>query len=195
MLDIAVPSIFLDVNKIHMLSFQKKGKYPPMAELRYESSLIENKYMNCTILTPELIIEDWNNMKGRLRLSCEGNSQFAAKIAAIQDYLINTIANHQELLFGEVRFTEEDINMNFRRLYDSACPGGPGGNSMTCYISPHHLFPLYEKGDRVAYENFNSSLEVGRSIRLIIHMQGVSHLPGDIFRIQHQILGAYLVGH
>ncbi len=190
MLDIAVPSIFLDVNKIHMLSFQKKGKYPPMAELRYESSLIENKYMNCTILTPELIIEDWNYMKGRLRLSCEGNSQFAAKIDAIQDYLINTIANHQELLFGEVRFMEEDIDTHFRRLYD-----GPIGNSMTCYISPHHLFPLYEKGDRVAYDNFNSSLEVGRSIRLIIHMQGVSHLPGDIFRIQHQILGAYLVGH
>jgi hypothetical protein len=189
MLDIAVPSIFLDVNKIHMLSFQKKGKYPPMAELRYESSLIENKYMNCTVLTPELIIEDWNCVKGRLRLSCEGNGQFAAKISAIQDYLVHTIANHQELLFGEIFFTEEDIDQHFRRLYD-----GPIGNSMTCYISPHHLFPLYEKGDRVAYENFNSSLGIGRSIRLIIHMQGVSHLPGDIFRIQHQILGAYLVG-
>ncbi len=186
MLDIAIPSIFLDVNKIHMLSFQKKSKYPPMAELRYESSLIENKYMNCTFLTPELIIEDWNPVKGRLRLNCGNNIQFGVKIEAIQDYLIHTITTHQELLFGAVNFTEEEIDMNFRRLYD--CP------SMTCYISPHHLFPLYEKGDRVAYENFNNRLTIGRTIRLIIHMQGVSHLPGDIFRIQHQILGAYLIG-
>lgn len=42
-------------------------------------------------------------------------------------------------------------------------------------------------------DDFNKKLKPGRFVRLILQLNGVSSLPGNVFRIQHQILGAYLI--
>ena len=205
MLDIAIPSQLFEIGKIHVLPFTKKGKYPPMAELQYISSELDNKYINCTIVTPILTIEEWNSFKGRLKLNSESvseeNNTFNVKIDATQEYLISSIFTQQESLFADIthpqKLTHKNIDDCFKRFYD--------GHFLTCYISPHHLFPLYVKGNRVGLEEFHTFLKQGQKIRLILQLNGISKIPLEYlnsisgsndnysFRIQHQILGAYII--
>lgn len=206
MLDIAIPSELLEVGKIHILPFVRKGKYPPMAELQYISSQLENQFINCTIITPPLIIDEWNSTKGRLKLNCNSistssaidyNSIFKVKLDATQEYIISSLYAHQDFLLGVKDLTHKEIDESFRRLFD--------GEYLTCYISPHHLFPLYSKGNRVGLEDFHSYLRSGQKVRLIIQLNGISRIPLEYlntisrtndnysFRIQHQILGAYII--
>jgi hypothetical protein len=208
MLDIAIPSELLQIRYIHLLPFAKKSKYPPIAELQYISPELENKPINCTILTPILSIEEWNSFKGRLKLnsgSDETNDKFKFKLDAIQEYIISSLVLNQESLLGEYAITSlpeeklsnKDINDNFKRFFD--------GQYLTCYISPHHLFPLYVKGNRVGLEDFHAFLRAGQKIKLILQLNGVSKVPLEYlnsisgtndnysFRIQHQILGAYII--
>ena len=205
MLDIAIPSQLFEIGKIHVLPFTKKGKYPPMAELQYISSELDNKYINCTIVTPILTIEEWNSFKGRLKLNSESaseeNNTFNVKIDATQEYLISSIFTQQESLFADIthpqKLTHKNIDDCFKRFYD--------GHFLTCYISPHHLFPLYVKGNRVGLEEFHTFLKPGQKIRLILQLNGISKIPLEYlnsisgsndnysFRIQHQILGAYII--
>ena len=213
MLDIAIPSELFEIGKIHILPFTRKGKYPPMAELQYISPSLSNKHINCTLMTPVLTIEEWNSFKGRLKLNCDGGSKgdsslnsaneiFKVKIDATQEYLISSIFALQEMLFadsgsGSTKLTHKNVDDSFKRFYD--------GHYLTCYISPHHLFPLYVKGNRVGLEEFHSFLKPGQKIRLILQLNGISKIPLEYlnsisgsndnysFRIQHQILGAYIV--
>ncbi len=168
-----------------MNSFQKRGNYPAMASLHYKTSNLALKH--CTVLTPPLTIEEWNPVKGRLRLNCNDFNGFKTKITTIQEFLINTIYVHQQLLMNKTDLTYDDINNAFKRLYER--------DFLNCYISTHHLFPLFEHGERVLMENFNAVLQPGKKIYLILQLSGVSHLAANMntFRIQHQILGAYIV--
>ncbi len=68
-MDLAIPAQLLEVGHIHMLPFERKGKYPPMSSLQYITPTIELD--SCSILTPPLLVEDWNYEKGRLRLNCK----------------------------------------------------------------------------------------------------------------------------
>ncbi len=79
----------------------------------------------------------------------------------------------------------EEVQDSFKKMFD--------GDTLNCYISTYHLFPLYECGERVMLDDFNKKLRSGRYVRLILQLNGVSSLPGNVFRIQHQILGAYLI--
>lgn len=182
-MDFAIPAQLLEVGNIHMLPFQRKGKYPPMSSLQYITPTIELD--SCSILTPPLIIEDWNSEKGRLRLNCSKHSYFENKLSAIQEYLIASIHLHQKILNLERQVEKSEVKDQFKRIFE--------GDTLSCFISPYHLFPLYENGERVILDEFNKRLRPGRSIRLILQLNGVSSLPGNVFRIQHQILGAYLI--
>jgi hypothetical protein len=184
-MDFAIPSQLLEVNNIHMNTFQKKANYPAMASLHYKTSTLALKH--CTILTPPLTIDEWNPVKGRLRLNCDEFAGFKTKLTTIQDFLVNTIFVHQQLLMNKTNLTFDEINYAFKRLYER--------DILNCYISTHHLFPLYENSERVLMENFNTALQPGKKIYLILQLGGVSHLAANMntFRIQHQILGAYIV--
>ncbi len=188
-MDLAVPSQLLEINNIHMMPFTRKDKYPPIATLQYNTPQLNMKH--CSILTPILKIVDWNPVKGRLRLNCEEHPYFQTKMSAIQEYLINTIHKYQSLLLFDptvvapLEFSHDEIRSVFKVIFEEPC--------LNCYISPHHLFPLYYQGERVGLQDFNSLLRPGTSIRLILQLNGVSHLPGNSFRIQHQILGAYII--
>jgi hypothetical protein len=184
-MDFAIPSQLLEVNNIHMNTFQKKANYPAMASLHYKTSTLSLKH--CTILTPPLTIDEWNPVKGRLRLNCNEFQGFKTKLTTIQDFLVNTIYVHQQLLMNKTNLTFDEINLAFKRLFER--------DLLNCYISTHHLFPLYENSERVLMENFNTALQPGKKIYLILQLSGVSHLAANMntFRIQHQILGAYIV--
>ncbi len=182
-MDLAIPAQLLEVGNIHMLPFERKGKYPPMSVLQYISSMIELD--SCSILTPPLLVEDWNHEKGRLRLNCKKYPYLESKLNAIQEYLISSIYVHQNILKLERKVELSEVRDSFKKMFD--------GDNLNCYISAYHLFPLYENGERVMLDDFNKKLRSGRLIRLILQLNGVSSLPGNIFRIQHQILGAYLI--
>ncbi len=185
-MDLSIPIEKLEIGNIHMSEFQKKGKYPPMSELSYITPYIN--LQNVNIITQPLEIDDWNHVKGRLRLNCVNNSSFEIKMIAIQEYLIGTIFTQRSSINNDYfpnTLTYNDICQSFKPL----CSDG----FMNCYISTTHLFPLYEKGERINSDSFNSLLRPGRRIRLILQLNGVSVLPGNIFRIQHQILGAYII--
>jgi hypothetical protein len=182
-MDFAVPAQLLEVGNIHMLPFQRKGKYPPMSSLQYITPTIELE--SCSILTPPLVIEDWNSERGRLRLNCSKHTYFETKLAAIQEYLCSSIFVHQRQLNLDRIVELSDVKDQFKKIFE--------GNTLSCFISPYHLFPLYESGERVILDEFNRRLRPGRTIRLILQLTGVSSLSGNVFRIQHQILGAYLI--
>lgn len=182
-MDLAIPAQLLEVGNIHMLPFERKGKYPPMAALQYITPIVELD--SCSILTPPLNIEEWNSEKGRLRLNCNKYTYLTSKLNAIQDFLISSIYVHQRILLLDRHVELSEVKETFKRMFD--------GEILNCYISTYHLFPLYENGERVMLDDFNKKLKAGRSIRLILQLNGVSSLPGNVFRIQHQILGAYLI--
>jgi hypothetical protein len=182
-MDFAIPAQLLEVGHIHMLPFERKGKYPPMSSLQYITPTIELD--SCSILTPPLLVEDWNYEKGRLRLNCKKYPYLESKLNSIQDYLISSIYVHQRILMLDRLVERQEVQDSFKKMFD--------GDSLNCYISTYHLFPLYEGGERVMLDDFNKKLKSGRYVRLILQLNGVSSLPGNVFRIQHQILGAYLI--
>ncbi len=188
-MEIAIPLEKLEIGNICMSPFQKKGKYPAMSELNYQTPFIYLENLN--IMTEPLEIDEWNPIKGRLRLNCNGYNYgqlFENKMTAIQEYFISTIFSQRETISNDSLFSNlshDDISNSFKSL----CSGG----YMNCYISTSHLFPLYERGERINTDTFNNVLRPGRRVRLILQLNGVSILPGNIFRIQHQILGAYII--
>ena len=182
-MDLAIPAQLLEIGNIHMLPFERRGKYPPMSNLQYISSNIELD--TCSILTPPLLIEDWNSEKGRLRLNCKKYPYLESKLNSIQEHLISSIYLHQRILMLDRHVELAEVKETFKKMFD--------GENLNCYISTYHLFPLYEKGERVMLEDFNKKLKAGRLVRLILQLNGVSSLPNNVFRIQHQILGAYLI--
>jgi hypothetical protein len=182
-MDFAVPAQLLEVSNIHMLPFQRKGKYPPMSLLQYITPTVELE--NFSILTPPLLIDDWNAERGRLRLNCSKYPVFASKLSAIQEFICNSIYVHQRTLNLDRTVELGEVKDQFRKIFE--------GETLNCFISPYHLFPLYENGERVILDDFNKRLRSGRIIRLILQLNGVSSLSGNVFRIQHQILGAYLI--
>lgn len=187
-MDFAIPSQLLEVGNVHMLPFVQKGSYPPLAILQYTASNITLKHF--TLLTPPLVIEEWNGTRGRLRLNCERHTYFKTKFLALQEYLISTLFVHQQLFLNRTDLSHDTIRACFRTLFDKS--------TLSCFISLNHLFPLYDDGQRVEPEKFAEALKSGREIRLILQLTGISQLgnQGTIpysFRIQHQILGAYLI--
>jgi hypothetical protein len=187
-MDFSIPAQLLEIGNIHLKPFHKKGHYPPLAALQYTSPTITLKHFS--ILTPTLRIEEWNSVRGRLRLNCDDHAFFKAKFIAMQEYLISTLLVHQQMLLGRSDMTRDSIEVSFKLLFDKGC--------LNCFNSLYHLFPLYEAGRRVPPEKFGETLRTGRHIRLILQLTGISHLVGEggrsSFRIQHQILGAYLTG-
>lgn len=187
-MDFAIPSQLLEVGNVHMRPFIQKGSYPPLATLQYTASNITLKHL--TLLTPPLAIEEWNASRGRLRLNCEHHPYFKTKFLALQEYLISTLFIHQQLFLSRTDLSHDTIRSCFRILFDKSI--------LSCFISISHLFPLYDNGLRVLPEKFAEELKSGREIRLILQLTGISQLgnQGSIpysFRIQHQILGAYLI--
>lgn len=185
-MDIAIPIEKLEIGNICMSQFVKKGKYPAMSELSYQTPFIQLSNLN--LLTQPLEIDEWNPVKGRLRLNCNQNHTFESKMLAIQEYFIGTIFSQRDTITNDSLLKELTLN-DISNLFKSLCSNG----FMNCYISTSHLFPLYEKGKRINSDIFNSVLRPGKHLRLILQLNGVSILPGNIFRIQHQILGAYIV--
>jgi hypothetical protein len=189
-MDFAIPSQLLEVGNVHMRPFVQKGSYPPLATLQYTASNITLKHF--TLLTPPLVIEEWNGTRGRLRLNCERHPYFKTKFLALQEYLISTLFVHQQLFLSRTDLSHDTIRACFRTLFDKS--------TLSSFISLNHLFPLYDGGQRVEPEKFAEALKLGREIRLILQLTGISQLgnQGSVpysFRIQHQILGAYLLPH
>ncbi len=188
-MDFAIPSQLLEIGNIHMRPFQQKGSYPPLAPLQYTSQNITLKHF--TLLTPPLKIEEWNAAKGRLRLNCTAHMQFKTKFYAIQEYLIGTLFVHQQMFLGRKDLSHDTVHECFKPLF--------ADGTLSCFISLYHLFPLYDGGNRVAPEEFESALRTGREMRLLLQLTGVSQVNNRTnslpfsFRIQHQILGAYLL--
>ena len=185
-MDIAIPFEKLEIGNISMSQFQKKGKYPAMSELSYQTPFIQLSNLN--LLTQPLEIDEWNPIKGRLRLNCNHNHVFENKMLAIQEYFIGTIFSRRDTIINDCSLMELSLN-DISNSFKSLCSNG----FMNCYISTSHLFPLYERGERINSDIFNSILRPGKRIRLILQLNGVSVLPGNVFRIQHQILGAYII--
>ena len=186
-MDFAIPAQLLEVGNIHMKPFQQKGSYPPLAQLQYTAQNITLKHL--TLLTPPLKIEEWNGTRGRLRLNCDRHMQFKTKFYAMQEYLIGTLFVHQQLFLSRKDLSHETIRNCFKPLFVDGI--------LSCFISIYHLFPLYEGGRRVSPEEFVSALKAGREMRLLLQLTGISQLASSpepySFRIQHQILGAYLL--
>jgi hypothetical protein len=182
-MDFAVPAQLLEIGNIHVKPFNKKGNYPPLAVIQYLSPSATLRHF--TLLTPILQIEEWN--KGRLRLNCDRQGQFKTKFSAMQEYLMGTIYVNQSVLLGRRDLTQETIRACFKTLFDR--------NTLSCFISLNHMFPLYVGGERVAVEDFDRHLVAGKEIRLLLQITGISYLPGNpySFRIQHQIVGAYII--
>ena len=187
-MDFAIPSQLLEIGNIHMRPFHQKGSYPPLAPLQYTSQNITLKHF--TLLTPPLKIEEWNATKGRLRLNCAAHMQFKTKFYAIQEYLVGTLFVHQQTFLGCRDLSLDTVGQCFKPLFVDGI--------LSCFISVYHLFPLYDNGRRIGTEEFEAALRSGREMRLLLQLTGVSQVTNRIstlpfsFRIQHQILGAYL---
>jgi hypothetical protein len=188
-MDFAIPAQLLEVGNVHLRPFVQKGHYPPLACLQYKATSVNLKHF--TLLTPPLTVEEWNGQKGRLRLNCDRHPFFKTKFLALQEYLISTLFVNQQVLLSRLDLSHETIRSCFRTLFDKSI--------LSCFISLYHHFPLYDGGNRIPVERFADALKEGREMRLILQLTGVSQLasnqPGTpySFRIQHQILGAYLL--
>jgi hypothetical protein len=182
-MDFAIPAQLLEVGNVHVKPFQKKGNYPPLALIQYLSNAATLRHF--TLLTPPLMVEDWNPTTGRLRFNCERHYQFKTKFLALQEYLISTIFVNQSVLLGRRDLTHDTIRICFKTLFDR--------NILSCFISLNHMFPLYVAGERVPVDQFGQQIKAGREMRLLLQITGITYLPGTpySFRIQHQLVGAY----
>ncbi len=138
------------------------------------------------MLTPPLVIDEWNASTGRLKLNCDKHPIFKTKFLALQEYLISTLFVNQGVLLGRRDLTHDTIRSCFKTLFDRGI--------LNCFISLNHMFPLYHEGQRIPVERFGALLSSGREMRLLLQLTGITYLPGNpySFRIQHQIVGAYL---
>lgn len=192
---LVIPATTLEVGRIHLSPFEESthGGHP-IAPLSYMDPFFKMK--NIEILTPPLVIEEYDVFAGKIRFKAPISSKspvgiFATKINTIHEYIISTLHMHQDSVLGRTDLTRDAIDSCFQRLCD--------GTYLNLFIAQHDTrTPVFQHDeDKPSFglsKVFDTS-SIGRSARILLRIGGIRVLPGNPyrFRIHHTIVGVYLI--
>jgi hypothetical protein len=178
-MELIIPSQTLEVNKIHLSSFQpidNRG-HLSLAPFHYNDQSIILKNIN--ILTPSLTVINHDTSTGRLQLDTSEHTHFSTKIYTLQEYLLSTLFVHQQSLFGIV-LTQDGLRSLFKTLIYK--------NKLTLFLGSSSRTLKYIKNNK-EQTGLNEQIPQGTKIRCIINLQGIALIPGNPFnfRFQHSI--------
>jgi len=178
-MELIIPSQTLEVNKIHLSSFQSidnRGNIS-LAPFNYIDQSITIK--NILLLTPPLTVINHDIHTGRLQLDTSEHHNFSTKLYTLQEYLLSTLFVHQQSLFGIV-LTQDGLRSLFKTLIYK--------NKLTLFLGMSSRTLKYIK-DGKEQIGLNEQLSPGSKLRCIIHLQGIALTPGNpfTFRFQHSI--------
>lgn len=118
--------------------------------------------------------------------------QVINKLISLQDYIIRTVFNQQQLWFGKETMSYEYIASLLQPIVKSKATGiilflhGPVSNEFSRRTNGRTFIyscPTWSRGTK--FNSFN----VGDQIRLSVKFHGLCLVPGMRFRLQHQIIG------
>lgn len=191
-----VPLQKLEVNKIVLgnPSSRPNREMKPVAPLGYIDGAMIMPVL--TILLPHMVIDSYNSANGRLELLID-STMSVNKLTSIQNGLMNSICNSQQMWFGRHQFTREDMNDLFQPMID--------GNKLHLYC-PSTLVDkrkgagvirLWKEGSWI--EGVRPGLLApGQKIRVALQIQGISlQVSSDNVwtgrsRLQHRVLGIFI---
>lgn len=191
----SVPLQKLEVNKIVLgnPSSRPHRETKPLAPLGYIDGAMVMPIL--TILLPHMMVDSYNSANGRLELILD-SSLSSGKLTSIQNALVHSIKNSQQSWFGQVKFSQTEINDLFQPMVD--------GNKLHLYCPSTLIEKRKGTGvikiwkDGVWIEGVRPGLLVaGQKIRVALQIQGISlQVSSDNewsgrSRLQHRVLGIF----
>jgi hypothetical protein len=178
-MELIIPSQTLEVNKIHLSSFQpidNRG-HISLAPFHYNDQSITLK--NIHLLTPPLTVINHDINTGRIQLDTSDHSHFSTKLYTLQEYLLSTLFVHQQSLFGVV-LTQDGLRSLFKTLIYK--------NKLTLFLGSSTRTLKYVKNNKEQL-GLSEQIPQGTKIRCIINLQGIALMTGNpfTFRFQHAI--------
>lgn len=185
-----IPIQKLEVSKIQTGTLQRLAK--PLSPLSYSDGPIT--FQNLNLLLPQLIIKDYDTQTGKLVLSLADSTATAAKLSALQMFLLNTVYTNQRQWFSDSNRTKEQIQSAFQSFVENTnlylyCPIQSQEKRNCIYVWKDNTWNklsgpgLLQKGD---------------SIRVALRLQGISFQMNTTtgvwtgrFRVQHKIMCIY----
>jgi hypothetical protein len=185
-----IPIQKLEVSKIQVGSLQKLAK--PLSCLSYADGPIV--FQNLNLLLPPLLVKEYDANTGRLLLSLSESPGTAAKLSALQAFLLQAVFTNQKQWFPESSRTREQIQTYFQSFVES--------NSLHLYCpiqsqEKRHMIHIWkdEQWNRLTTSGL---IQKGDSIRVALRLQGISFQTNvstgqwtGRFRVQHKISCIY----
>jgi hypothetical protein len=189
-----LPLQALEVRSIHITEPKMvKNTYSaerPVSNLSYKTSTFSLPFLS--VLTPFVKVYSWDSTTGRLDLEVEQTSVTESKLFALQDTIIDLLA--ENIGWFPCFKTKEDIKMNFQYILF--------GSIFTIYL--HGPNPEKKQTGRVwiwkdnAWQKGASSVifKKGQQLRVALRFQGVSLIKTangkNRFRLQHQTISIFM---
>lgn len=186
----SIPIQKLEVGKVYVNPIQKTLK--PICSLSYKDGPFSLQNLN--ILLPPLPIKEYDSASGKLILNLSENIQTAAKLFALQEYLLATVFLQQKLWFPESNRTKEQIQNLFQPFLEDTylhlyCP-------IQIQEKKHSLY-IWKNGEWTCLSS-PGVIQKGDIIRVGLRMQGISFQLSPQtstwtgrFRVQHRIFCIY----
>lgn len=179
---LTIPYQLLELANIQLENFKADHKGRIIAPLKYSTPSIQ--FHDISILTPPIVISDYDQTSNRIRFDIKPQTAFMNKMQAIQDCFVNKFyKNRFDILKYDASI--DDIRSMFQFLFYS--------NILTLFVFPNTGVKLVDNTTTVG------QLKKGDTIRCVIRIHGISMLParsGEFFprfRIQHSVPTVYRV--
>jgi hypothetical protein len=180
---LTIPYLLLELANIQLENFKADHKGRIIAPLKYSTPSIQ--FHDISILTPSIVISDYDQTSNRIRFDIKSQTAFMNKMQAIQDCFVNKFyKNRFDILKYDASI--EDIKSMFQFLFYS--------NILTLFVFPNTGVKLVDNTTTTV-----GQLKKGDTIRCVIRIHGISMLParsGEFFsrfRIQHSVPTVYRV--
>lgn len=178
---LSIPYQTLEMARIHLNMFQKDTKGRSIAHLSYKDAAVDIN--DLCILTPPLIVLDYNHTTSRVRFELKEQKGFEAKLASLQKYLASTFYLHR------INFLSDDYSLSeIEDLFQNLLVDGTF--SAFIYATTH----VYTIDGSIIKMN---TIQPGDCIRFPICIQGIVQVEtyGKQFRlrIQHHVPAVWLV--
>lgn len=175
---LTIPYQTLEIPNIHINPFKNDKKGRAIAPLIYKDCSVDINDVN--LLTPPLVVENYDPISCRMTLSVRDVRSFSKKIQLLQEFLINIFYVHRYTLLGH-NATVDEIRQQFQML---ATP-----DILTIFVYPNTELQN-TRGETLTV----SSIKHGDVIRCNIKLQGVVFgARGGRLRIQHSVSNVWLV--
>ena len=189
----SIPIQKLEVGKVHTAALQQSAK--PLSPLNYQDGPFVLQHLN--ILLPPLPVKEYEAQTGKLVLNLGEHTTTAAKLLALQDFLLSSVYHQQRGLFPDSNRTRDQSQTLFQPFLES--------QSLYLYCplqnqEKKHFLNIWKHGEwkRLTEPEL---IQKGDMIRVALRMQGISYQMNPHtnswtgrFRVQHRILCMYHSG-